>query len=187
MHECLYVFALQNTGVGVSGLIFYLSGLITVAFTAASLQSVKDTESLLKLYWKRGGRKEPCAQSKTHGNKKAPPAQLSWGLTTVFQSGWGLSFNWIIALILFFFSPSYWRFDDVFLLHRDPVWPEFSAVRQMASLWSTEDSLVDSGTVRCPVSAKQVQIISSPPQYSTAGLICPKNIVPKVFLFSNAP
>lgn len=51
-HAWVFVFALQNTGVDVSGLIFYLSGLITVAFTAALPQSVKDTEPLRKLSWK---------------------------------------------------------------------------------------------------------------------------------------
>lgn len=35
---CVCVCALHNAGVKVSGLIFYLSGLITIAFTAALLQ-----------------------------------------------------------------------------------------------------------------------------------------------------
>lgn len=50
---CVYVCALHNAGVKVSGLIFYLSGLITSAFTAALLRSVEDTASLLNLYWER--------------------------------------------------------------------------------------------------------------------------------------
>lgn len=36
-HDCLYVRVLHNAGAKVSGLIFYLSGVITVAFTAALL------------------------------------------------------------------------------------------------------------------------------------------------------
>lgn len=48
---CMYVCALHNAGVKVSGLIFYLSGLITIAFTAALLQSMEDTASPLNLYW----------------------------------------------------------------------------------------------------------------------------------------
>lgn len=50
---CVYVCALHNAGVKVSGLIFYLSGLITSAFTAALLRSAEDTASLLNLYWER--------------------------------------------------------------------------------------------------------------------------------------
>lgn len=48
-----HVCALHNAGVKVSGLIFYLSGLITSAFTAALLRSVEDTPSLLNLYRER--------------------------------------------------------------------------------------------------------------------------------------
>lgn len=47
--------ALHNAGVKVSGLIFYLSGVITVAFTAALLQSGEDSAVLLNLYWKKNG------------------------------------------------------------------------------------------------------------------------------------
>lgn len=54
----MYVCALHNAGVKVSGLIFYLSGLITIAFTAALLRSVEDTASLLNLYWEREKKKK---------------------------------------------------------------------------------------------------------------------------------
>lgn len=50
---CMYVCALHNAGVEVSGLIFYLSGVITIAFTAALLWSVEDTASLLNLNWEK--------------------------------------------------------------------------------------------------------------------------------------
>lgn len=43
------VCALHNAAGKVSGLIFYLSGLITSAFTAALLWPVEDTASLLNL------------------------------------------------------------------------------------------------------------------------------------------
>lgn len=44
---------LHNAGVEVSGLIFYLSGLIIVAFAAALLQSAEDSAFLLNLYRER--------------------------------------------------------------------------------------------------------------------------------------
>lgn len=47
----VYVCVLHIAGVKVSGLIFYLSGLITITFTAALLRSAEDTASLLNLYW----------------------------------------------------------------------------------------------------------------------------------------
>lgn len=66
---CLCGCALHNAGVKVSGLIFYLSGLITIAFTAALLGSVEDTASLLNLYWARNKRKKKKPE-KGEGEKK---------------------------------------------------------------------------------------------------------------------
>lgn len=75
VRTCVYVCALHNAGVEVSRLIFYLSGLITIAFTAALLHSVEDIASLLKPYW--GDKKKAACLQSIQGSHKMLQLQTS--------------------------------------------------------------------------------------------------------------